>query len=174
MQARIVRAPARAATPLHPCGDPRLRRSRSPLMDEDIPLPFVLPAAVVKYALLRLQAVNDCFQTWASHSEQTRNVAFPPDLAVAPSRRQRPLRGMRSSPCHQGRTAGVRSASRLSPGREAMGETPKAANSVLCPWASRRRLHLADRQQPVLHASSSRSSAALPQKAMRPRSRRRT
>jgi DNA invertase Pin-like site-specific DNA recombinase len=26
----------------------------------------------------RLQAVNDCFQTWASHSRQTGNVAFPP------------------------------------------------------------------------------------------------
>src|SRR5215471_3923815 len=30
MQARIVRAPARAATPLRPCGDPRLRGAAAP------------------------------------------------------------------------------------------------------------------------------------------------
>src|ERR1700736_891786 len=30
MHARIVRAPARAATPLRPCGDPRLRGAAAP------------------------------------------------------------------------------------------------------------------------------------------------
>ena len=35
-------------------------------MDEDIPLPFDVPAAVLKYAPCRvswLQAVNDCFSS---------------------------------------------------------------------------------------------------------------
>jgi hypothetical protein len=41
-------------------------------MNEDIPLPFGLPA------VSRLQAANDCFQAWASHSGQIGNGAFPP------------------------------------------------------------------------------------------------
>ena len=40
MQVRIVRAPARVATPLRPCGDPRLRGTAAPHRSEDIPLPF--------------------------------------------------------------------------------------------------------------------------------------
>jgi hypothetical protein len=63
---RIVRAPARAATPLRPCGDPRPREAAAPHMKEDIPLPLGLPAAALKYApcrVSRLQAVNDRFQS---------------------------------------------------------------------------------------------------------------
>jgi hypothetical protein len=59
---------------------------RQPLMKEDIPLPFGLPAAARKYAPCRvspLQAVNDSFQAWASHSGQIGNVAFPPDAVIA-------------------------------------------------------------------------------------------
>jgi hypothetical protein len=51
-------------------------------MKEDIPLAFGLPAAALNYPpcrVSRLQAVNDCFQAWASHTEQIGNVAFPPN-----------------------------------------------------------------------------------------------
>jgi len=53
-------------------------------MKQDIPLPFGLPAAALKYPpcrASRLQAANDCFQAWASHSGQIGNVAFPPPAA---------------------------------------------------------------------------------------------
>jgi hypothetical protein len=57
-------------------------------MDEDIPLAFALPAAVVKYALSRLQAVNDCFQAWASQPGKLAMSRFQPFSAVQPSRRE--------------------------------------------------------------------------------------
>jgi hypothetical protein len=45
---------------------------RQALMNDDIPLPFGLPA------VSRLQAANDCFQDWPSHSGQIGNVASRP------------------------------------------------------------------------------------------------
>ena len=48
-------------------------------MDEDIPLPFGVPAVAPKCRLSRLQAMNDRFQARASHSGQIGNVAFPPN-----------------------------------------------------------------------------------------------
>jgi hypothetical protein len=60
-------------------------------MEENIPLPFGVLAAALKYApceVSRLQAVNDCFQACALHSGQIGNVAFPPFSATQPSRRE--------------------------------------------------------------------------------------
>jgi hypothetical protein len=53
---------------------------RQPLMGEDIPLILGVPAAALKRApcrVSRLQAVNDRFQAWATHSGQTGRVALP-------------------------------------------------------------------------------------------------
>jgi len=58
---------------------------RQSLMEEDIPLPFGVPAEALKQAQYRvssLQAGNDCFQARASTFGQTGNVAFPPKLAI--------------------------------------------------------------------------------------------
>jgi hypothetical protein len=54
-------------------------------MREDIPLPFGLPAAALKYApcqASRPQAVNGCFQAWASHSGQIGNGRNPPEAGI--------------------------------------------------------------------------------------------
>jgi hypothetical protein len=56
---------------------------RQPLIKEDIPPPFGLPAAALKYApcrVSRLQAANDCFQAWASLPGKSGMSPFHPLL----------------------------------------------------------------------------------------------
>jgi hypothetical protein len=70
-------------------------------MKEDIPLPFHLPAAALKYvSVSRLQAVNDCFRNPGITFRRIRNVAFPPNSAARAGYREGLLRGMS---CHRGR-----------------------------------------------------------------------
>src|SRR3954454_23391150 len=68
MQARIVRAPARVATRLRPCGDPRLRGAEAP---HGTGYRSVLRSAssTAETCAGRVSlVVNDCFQARASHT----------------------------------------------------------------------------------------------------------
>src|SRR5258707_5033007 len=85
------------------------------------------------------------FQAWASHSGQTRNVAFPPDLAVREGDRGGRLRGISAHIASAWRSAarrrkpkavgGRRGRKRLSP---SLPPTNHSAGNVRYPWVSRR------------------------------------
>jgi hypothetical protein len=95
MQARIVRAPARAATPLRPCADPRLRGAAVPHRRGYSSVPRPASASALQYAPSRvspLRAGNDCFRAWASQAGEIGNDGFPPTRDARLRRSEWPLR----------------------------------------------------------------------------------
>jgi hypothetical protein len=77
---------------------------RQPLMKEDIPLPFGLPAAALKYApcrVLRLQAVNDCLSKPGHHIPGKSGMArFHPPEPFGLDFGQRPDWGRKRTAAH--------------------------------------------------------------------------